>query len=76
MLTIFLVAVRPLCKLDYSADCTKLRRYRSFKSPVDNQKYRTASFGLSITLGNAALSFEAAYMGKVVGKVEAKYDNN
>ena len=73
MLTIFLVAVRSLCKLDYSVDCTKLRREKSFKSPVNKEKYRTASFDLSITLGNAALSLEAAYMGNFVGKVEVNY---
>ncbi|MCJ1459513.1 hypothetical protein MMC28_009892 [Mycoblastus sanguinarius] len=66
-------AVRPLCTVKYSVDCSRLWLEDSFKSSDTKKEHRKAIFDLFILLGNAALDFQVKYKDELIGHVKAEY---
>ena len=72
----YMIDVRLLCTLNFEADCVDFLGEQSFKGAVTREKYRTATFQVSIILGNADLEFAVSYRGEELGRVQADYVEN
>ena len=70
------IGVKFLCKLKFEAECSGLWVEQSFKSAITKEKYRTATFQVSITPRSAALEFVVHYQGKELARVHADYAEN
>ncbi|KAG9649800.1 hypothetical protein KCU95_g15447, partial [Aureobasidium melanogenum] len=63
-------SVRELCSVNYRIDCSDLSREKSFKSPVNKEKYRYAYFKLVMKLGTN-IEFRVFYKDKLAASCEA-----
>ena len=70
------IAVELLCTLNFEANCADLIIESSFKSAVTRQKYRTATFDISIMPRSADLDFVVNYMGAELARVQVDYAEN
>ena len=70
------LGVKLLCRLSFEADCADLILSDSFKSPVTREKYRHATFEVSIIPRSADLEFAAYYRGQELARVQADYAEN
>jgi len=66
-------SVKMLCTVHWTIDWDSLHRCTKFTSPCTGEKWLSCAFEVRITLGNANLTFEAYFDGKIVGRCSTTY---
>ena len=74
--TYCIIGVKLLCTLNFEAECYDLVIEQSFKSVITREKYRTATFQVSIIPRSADLEFVVHYHGEELARVQADYAEN
>ena len=70
------IGVKLLCTLNFEAHCADLFSESSFRSAVTRQKYRLATFDISIMPRSADLEFVVNYLGEELARVQVEYAEN
>jgi len=72
-LLIVYLAVKTLCKVEYSVPRSKLWSAESFRDEKTGQKWRSALFDFGIRLDSTTLEFFIMYKDELMALTEAKY---